>query len=63
MVQILAIGLGVIIGGGVVNLLSASAGEAALAYRWAFIVVGLFTLASGVIFRALETERRLAPSP
>ncbi len=63
MVQILAIGLGVIIGGGVVNLLSASAGEAALAYRWAFIVVGLFTLASGVIFRALETERRLAPTP
>ncbi|WP_455924580.1 DHA2 family efflux MFS transporter permease subunit [Pseudomonas putida] len=62
MVQILAIGLGVIIGGGVVNLLSATAGEAALAYRWAFIVVGLFTLASGVIFRALETERRLAPS-
>lgn len=62
MVQILAIGLGVIIGGGVVNLLSASAGEAAMAYRWAFIVTGLFTLASGLIFRALETERQLAPS-
>lgn len=62
MVQILAIGLGVIIGGGVVNLLSASVGEAAQAYRWAFIVVGLFTLASGVIFRALEAERQLAPS-
>ncbi|WAH55759.1 MFS transporter [Pseudomonas silvicola] len=60
MVQILAIGLGVIIGGGVVNLLSASAGEAAVAYRWAFIVVGLFTLASGVIFRALEAERQVA---
>ena len=58
MVQILAIGIGVIIGGSVVNLLSASTGEAALAYRWAFIVVGMFTLASGVIFRALEADRQ-----
>ncbi|HEY2023829.1 MAG TPA: DHA2 family efflux MFS transporter permease subunit [Paraburkholderia sp.] len=54
MVQMLAIGLGVSIGGGLVNLLSAQWGSAALGFRLAFVCVGLITLVSAWIFRHLD---------
>lgn len=57
MVQILAIGLGVIVGGGLVNLLT-HAGYDHVAYRWAFVIMGAVTLVSAWVFRWLD----LAPT-
>jgi MFS family permease len=54
MVQMLAIGLGVSIGGGLVSVFSSSLGSAALAFRIAFVCVGLVTLASAIVFRFLD---------
>jgi MFS family permease len=54
MVQMLAIGLGVSIGGGLVSVFSTSLGSAALAFRIAFVCVGLVTLASAIVFRFLD---------
>ncbi len=59
MVQMLAIGLGVSIGGGLVSVFSAHLGSAAMAFRIAFVCVGGVTLASAVVFRFLENEGRL----
>ena len=57
MVQMLAIGLGVTIGGGLVDLFSARLGVAAPAYRLAFLSVGIITLLSALVFRRLDAER------
>ncbi|CAE6685424.1 DHA2 family efflux MFS transporter permease subunit [Burkholderia sp. R-69980] len=54
MVQMLAIGLGVSIGGGLVNLFSAQWGSAALGFRLSFICVGIITLVSAWVFRHLD---------
>ncbi|WP_317922424.1 MULTISPECIES: multidrug transporter subunit MdtD [unclassified Cupriavidus] len=54
MVQMLAIGLGVTIGGGLVSLFSAKLGVAAPAYRLAFLSMGLVTVLSGLVFRRLD---------
>lgn len=56
MVQMLAIGLGVTIGGGLVSLFSAKLGVAAPAYRLAFLAMGLVTVLSGFIFRRLDAK-------
>jgi EmrB/QacA subfamily drug resistance transporter len=54
MVQMLAIGLGVSIGGGLVNLFAAQWGSAALGFRLSFVCVGTITLVSAWIFRHLD---------
>ncbi|WP_144112319.1 DHA2 family efflux MFS transporter permease subunit [Paraburkholderia sp. BCC1886] len=54
MVQMLAIGLGVSIGGGLVKLFSVEWGSAALGFRLSFVCVGVVTLASAWVFRQLD---------
>lgn len=54
MVQMLAIGLGVSIGGGLVNLFSAQWDSAALGFRLSFVCVGVITLLSAWVFRHLD---------
>ena len=56
MVQMLAIGLGVSIGGGLVSLFSVKLGAAAPAYRLAFFTMGLVTVLSALIFRRLDAK-------
>jgi MFS family permease len=69
MVQMLAMGLGVSIGGGLVNLFSAQLGSPAMGFRLSFVCVGVITLVSALVFRRLEeapvvaaSVRRAAPS-
>ncbi|MBP0619470.1 multidrug transporter subunit MdtD [Cupriavidus consociatus] len=57
MVQMLAIGLGVTIGGGLVSVFSAKLGTAAPAYRLAFLGMGLVTVLSGLVFRRLDARQ------
>lgn len=54
MVQMLAIGLGVSIGGGLVNVFADQLGSAATGFRLSFVCVGVITLASALIFRRLD---------
>ena len=54
MVQMLAMGLGVSIGGGLVNLFGTQLGSAALGFRLSFVCVGVITLVSALVFRRLE---------
>jgi predicted MFS family arabinose efflux permease len=54
MVQMLAIGLGVSIGGGLVNVFSDQWGSAATGFRLSFVCVGLITLVSALVFRKLD---------
>jgi EmrB/QacA subfamily drug resistance transporter len=54
MVQMLAMGMGATIGGGLVGLLSHELSGTAAAFRYTFIIVGLVTLASGAVFRWLD---------
>jgi EmrB/QacA subfamily drug resistance transporter len=54
MVQMLAIGLGVSIGGGLVNVFTAHWGSAALGFRLSFVCVGVITLLSAWVFRHLD---------
>ncbi|GAB7545038.1 multidrug transporter subunit MdtD [Cupriavidus sp. 8B] len=56
MVQMLAIGLGVTIGGGLVSMFTAQLGVAGTAYRLAFFTVGMITLLSALVFRRLDAE-------
>lgn len=60
MVQMLALGLGVSIGGGLVQVFSAQWGSTALAFRLSFVSVGVITLVSALVFRQLEGERLCA---
>ena len=55
MVQMLAMGLGVSIGGGIVHVLSVRY-SSAMGFRLVFICVGLVTLFSALVFRLLESE-------
>jgi predicted MFS family arabinose efflux permease len=59
MVQMLAIGLGVSIGGGLVQVFEAQSGSAALGFRLSFVCVGVITLLSALVFRRLDA----APQP
>jgi MFS family permease len=54
MVQMLAMGLGVSIGGGLVNLFTMQLGSAATGFRLSFVCVGTITLVSALVFRRLE---------
>lgn len=56
MVQMLAIGMGVSIGGGLVSLFSMKLGVAAPAYRLAFFTMGVVTVLSALIFRRLGAK-------
>jgi EmrB/QacA subfamily drug resistance transporter len=56
MVQMLAIGLGVSIGGGLVNLFTDQWNSAALGFRLSFACVGAITLVSALVFRRLDNE-------
>jgi EmrB/QacA subfamily drug resistance transporter len=67
MVQMLAIGLGVSIGGGLVTLFTGEWGSAALGFRLSFACVGAITLVSALVFRRLDNEpgrpMPIAPRP
>jgi EmrB/QacA subfamily drug resistance transporter len=54
MVQMLAMGLGVSIGGGLVEWFSGQWGSPVLAFRLSFACVGIITLASALVFRQLD---------
>lgn len=57
MVQMLAIGLGVTIGGGLVGVFSgADDAMLARAFTLAFLCVGAITLLSALVFRRLDAE-------
>jgi EmrB/QacA subfamily drug resistance transporter len=57
MVQMLAIGFGVSIGGGLVSLLTDEWGSVLLALRSSFVCVGSITLVSILVFRRLDDGR------
>ena len=59
MVQMLAMGLGVSIGGGIVHVL-AGRYSAAIGFRLGFVCVGLVTLLSALVFRLLESKSEAA---
>lgn len=59
MAQMLALGLGVTIGGQLLALFGSLAGETGIAgtvagFRWTFVCVGVITLASALVFRRIE---------
>jgi EmrB/QacA subfamily drug resistance transporter len=60
MVQMLAIGLGVSIGGGLVQVFEAQSGSAALGFRLSFVCVGVITLLSALVFRRLDAAQQPA---
>ncbi|VTU24542.1 High-copy suppressor of rspA [Variovorax sp. SRS16] len=63
MVQMLALGLGATIGGGLVSLLSDHLASTALAFRYTFVAVGIITLLSSVVFRWLDDVEFKGGSP
>ncbi|ALM83653.1 DHA2 family efflux MFS transporter permease subunit [Bordetella sp. N] len=56
MIQMLAVSLGVTLGGGLVSMFSHGAETTASAFRLTFVVVGVITLLSAFIFRALDAN-------
>jgi EmrB/QacA subfamily drug resistance transporter len=62
MVQMLAMGLGVSIGGGLVNVFSTQLDSAAMGFRLSFVCVGVITLISALVFRQLDSEPAAARS-
>ncbi|MBN3787909.1 multidrug transporter subunit MdtD [Burkholderia sp. Ac-20353] len=56
MMQMLAMGLGVSIGGGLVNLFSTHTGSASHGFMFAFVCVGVVTLMSALVFRRLDVR-------
>ncbi|HTJ91487.1 MAG TPA: multidrug transporter subunit MdtD [Pararobbsia sp.] len=64
MIQMLAMSLGVTIGGSLVGLFAHQFGSAGMGYRLAFGCVGLITLGSAIVFRYLRApaERRAQPA-
>jgi hypothetical protein len=56
MVQMLAIAMGVSIGGGLVNLFSAGVGSASTGFMLSFVCVGVITLLSALVFRRLDVS-------
>jgi EmrB/QacA subfamily drug resistance transporter len=62
MVQMLAIGLGVSIGGSLVQAFQGEFGSAALGFKMSFVCMGVVTLLSGAVFRRLDRDPA-APAP
>lgn len=58
MVQMLAIGLGVSIGGSLVQVFEGHFGSTSIGFRLSFVCMGVVTLLSGVVFRRLDVEPR-----
>jgi MFS transporter, DHA2 family, multidrug resistance protein len=56
MIQMLAVSLGVTLGGGMVSMFSHGEETTASAFRLTFVVVGIITLLSAFIFRALDAN-------
>ncbi len=68
MVQMLAIGLSVSIGGSLVQVFEGCFGSVALGFKLSFVCMGVVTLLSAVVFRRLldtacPRARRAAPAP
>ncbi|MEX3948360.1 multidrug transporter subunit MdtD [Paraburkholderia sp. EG287B] len=63
MVQMLAMGLGVTIGGALVSLGEAQWGSVAPGFRMSFAGVGAITLISALVFRRIDTQARVAAAP
>jgi DHA2 family multidrug resistance protein-like MFS transporter len=63
MAQMLAIGLGVTVGGALVKMFSGTWSNQILAFRLTFVLMGLVTMASAVVFAAMRTpvENRARP--
>jgi MFS family permease len=61
MVQMLAMAIGVTLGGGLVEVFSAQWQNAPLAFRLSFLCIGLFTLTSALAFARLGPVKRVAP--
>jgi MFS family permease len=55
MAQMLATGLGVTIGAGLINLFGSGLGSTAHGFRWAFVTLGLVTAVSSLIFRRMRS--------
>ncbi|WP_350030005.1 DHA2 family efflux MFS transporter permease subunit [Caballeronia sp. GAFFF2] len=60
MVQMLAIGLGVSIGGSLVQVFEHQFGSGAIGFRLSFLCMGVVTLLSGLVFRRLDNAPRAA---
>ena len=62
MAQMLAVGLGVTIGGAMVKLLSATWSDSMLAFRVTFVLLGFITFASAAVFASIKPnpDRNLA---
>jgi MFS transporter, DHA2 family, multidrug resistance protein len=63
MAQMLAVGLGVTVGGALVKQFSAVWSNPELAFRVTFVLVGVVTLASATVFSAMKTSLRSAARP
>ncbi|MEK8053603.1 hypothetical protein AACB27_00005, partial [Burkholderia contaminans] len=63
MMQMLAMGLGVSIGGGLVNLFAAYWGSMAHGFMLSFTCMGVVTLLSSVVFRRIDTAAAPARRP
>jgi EmrB/QacA subfamily drug resistance transporter len=63
MVQMLAMGLGVSIGGALVGVVADHWASRVLGFRVSFICVGAITLISALIFRRIEMTPTAAPAP
>ena len=63
MAQMLAIGLGVTIGGALVRSLSAAWSNPILAFRVTFVLVGVVTLASSLVFYYMRTSLKNTARP
>lgn len=63
MVQMLAMGLGVSVGGALVSGVADQWGSVALGFRVSFAVVGAITLASALIFRRIEETPAAVSTP
>lgn len=62
MVQMLAMGLGVSIGGALVTLFAGQWGSVALGFRMSFVGVGAITLLSALIFRGIDAAPKAGQS-
>jgi DHA2 family multidrug resistance protein-like MFS transporter len=63
MAQMLAIGLGVTVGGALVKSLSAAWSNPILAFRVTFVLVGVVTLASSLVFYYMRTSLKTTGRP
>lgn len=62
MMQMLAMGLGVSIGGGLINLFAALCGSTASGFMLSFVCMGAVTLLSSLVFRRIDTAAPARPA-